>query len=127
MNSTKRFIAAAELLLVFPSALFMTALFVRNLQPPQYEPARSARHLVEWFSARPVLGLYVFLVGLPLTVFVVGCFTVWRNWYREAELRHTALVALTAVRTQLATLLIAMTTLLAGGILAIVALHMLTD
>jgi hypothetical protein len=38
MNTFKRAIAAAELLLVFPAVLFMTALFVRNLQPLQYEP-----------------------------------------------------------------------------------------
>lgn len=122
MNSMKRWIAAAELLLVLPAALFMSALFARNLQPPQYEPARSARLLVEWFSARPVLGLYVFLIGLPLTVFVIGFFTVWRNWYREEELRRNALVALKALRAHLATWLIALATVWAGGILAIVAL-----
>ena len=33
MNIGKRAIAATELLLIFPATLFMTALFVRNLQP----------------------------------------------------------------------------------------------
>src|SRR5260370_37059491 len=36
MNVAKRVIAATELLLIFPAALFMMALFVRDLQPPQY-------------------------------------------------------------------------------------------
>jgi hypothetical protein len=43
----RRVIAATELLLVFPASLFMTALFVRNLQPLQYEPARSAQRIVD--------------------------------------------------------------------------------
>jgi hypothetical protein len=39
MKSLKYIVAATELLLVFPALLFMTALFVRNLQPQQFEPA----------------------------------------------------------------------------------------
>src|SRR5262245_37671497 len=42
MNIGKRAVAATELLLVSPATLFMMALFVRNLQPLQYEPARTA-------------------------------------------------------------------------------------
>ena len=127
MNTIKRTIVAAELLLIFPAALFMTALFVRNLQPAQYEPAHTARRLVEWFSARPLLGLDVFLVALPLAAFVIGCATVLRSWRSDAELRQAALETLAPVRAHLATLLIAGATLMAGGILAIVALHMITD
>lgn len=39
-------IATIELLLVFPAVLFMTALFMRNVQPEQYEPAHSAQQIV---------------------------------------------------------------------------------
>jgi anti-sigma factor RsiW len=127
MNTIKRTIAATELLLVFPAALFMTALFVRNLQPAQYEPAYTARRLVDWFSARPHLGLDVFLIALPLAAFVIGCATVLRSWRGDAQLRQAALETLAAVRAHLATLLIAGASLMAGGILAIVALHMITD
>src|SRR5260221_6349975 len=127
MTAAKRTIAATELLLVFPATLFMTALFVRNLQPTQYEPAHSAKLLVEWFSARPHLGLDVFLIAMPLVVLVVGCATLLRNWSSDAGLRQAALATLAAVRANLATLLIAGATLAAGGILAIVALHMATD
>ena len=105
----------------------MTALFVRNLQPAQYEPAHTARRLVEWFSARPLLGLDVFLIALPFAAFVIGCSTVLRSWRSDAELRQAALETLAAVRAYLATLLIAGATLMAGGILAIVALHMITE
>ena len=127
MNTIKRTIAATELLLVFPAALFMTALFVRNLQPAQYEPAHTARRLVEWFSARPHLGLDVFLIALPFAALVFGSVTVLRSWRNDAPLRQAARETLAALRAHLATLLIAGATLTAGGILAIVALHMMTD
>ena len=126
-NTIRRTIAATELLLVFPAALFMTALFVRNLQPAQYEPAHTAGRLVEWFSARPHLGLDVFLIALPFAAFVIGCATVVRSWRSDAELRQRTLETLAAVRAHLATMLIAGATLMAGGILAIVALHVITD
>ncbi len=127
MNTIKRTIAATELLLVFPAALFMTALFVRNLQPAQYEPAHTARRLVEWFSARPHLGLDVFLIALPFAALVFGSVTVLRSWRNDAALRQAARETLAALRAHLATLLITGATLTAGGILAIVALHMMTD
>jgi quinol-cytochrome oxidoreductase complex cytochrome b subunit len=127
MNTIKRTIATMEILLVFPAALFMTALFMRNLQPAPYEPAETGRRLVEWFSARPLLGLDVFLIALPFAAFVIGGATVLRSWRSDAELRRTARATFGAVRSYLATLLIAGATLAAGCILAIVALHVITD
>ena len=127
MKSIRRTIAIIELLLVLPAALFMTALFVRDIQPAPYQPAESARRIVEWFSARPHLGLGVLLIALPFAAFVIGCTTVLRSWANDAKFRRAILGALAAVRPHLAKVLIAGTTLLAGGILAIVALHMITD
>jgi hypothetical protein len=127
MNAIKRTIAIIELLLVFPAALFMTALFVRNIQPVPYEPARSARRLVEWFSARPLLGLDVFLIAMPFAAFVIGCAAVLRAWRSDAELRQAALETFAAIRAHLAALLIAGATLIALGILAIVAMHAVAD
>jgi hypothetical protein len=122
-----RYVAIAELLLIFPAGLFMAALFVRNLQPAPYEPAQSARNLVEWFSARPLLGLDIFLIALPFTAFFLGGTTALRHWSKEVNFRRAVLEALTIVRTHLAALLIIGATLSAGGILAIVALHMITE
>jgi hypothetical protein len=127
MNVIKRTIATAELLLVFPAALFMTALFLRNIQPQQYEPARSAQRVVDWFAARPRLGLAICLIALPLAAVVIGGATVLRTWRQDAELNQAALETLGIVRRHLATLLIAGATLVAGGILAIVAAHVITD
>ncbi len=127
MNATKRTIAAAELLLIFPAVLFMSALFVRNLQPQQYEPAHSAQRIVMWYSSRPHFGLWVLLIALPLAVLVTGGAALLRSWNDDAGLRQAARQTLASVRAHLATLLVAAATLAAGGILAIVALHVITD
>ena len=127
MHITKRAIAATELLLISPAALFMTALFVRNIQPLQYEPARTAQRIVDWYAVRPRIGLWGLLIALPFAVLVTGCGTLLRNWSNEVQLREATWQTLSAIRAHLATLLIAGATLTAGGILAIVALHMLTD
>jgi len=127
MNIMKRAIAATELLLIFPAALFMTALFVRNLQPLEYEPARTAERIVTWYSGRPHIGLWVLLIALPLAVLITGCGTLLRNWRDDVALRQAARQTLAAIRAHLAMLLVAGATLTAGGILAIVTLHVLTD
>jgi len=58
-------LATLELVLIAPATLFMTALFVRNLQPQQYEPAHTAQRIVAWYAARTHLGLWLFLIGFP--------------------------------------------------------------
>jgi len=126
MNSTKCILATTELLLVLPAMLFMTSLLVRNLEPAQYEPARSAIRVVEWYGAHPwTLG--IFLIALPLTVFIIGCVALLRSWLTDAKLRQAALEAFAAVRAHLATLAIAGATVVAAGVLAVVAIHVITD
>jgi hypothetical protein len=127
MRLPKYTIATTELLLVFPAALFMAALFLRNVQPQQYEPAHTAQQIVMWYAARPRLGLWAFLIALPLTVLVTGCATLMRKWSDDMELRQAAWNTLSTIRAHFATVIVAGTTLTAGGILAIVALHVVTD
>jgi hypothetical protein len=127
MKLNKYTVAATELLLVFPAVLFMTALFVRNLQPPRYEPAHTAQQIVAWYAVRPHIGLWVLLIALPLAVLVTGSATLLHKWSCEVELRQATRHTLAVLRTHLETLLIAGATLAAGGILAIVGLHVLTD
>jgi hypothetical protein len=127
MKLPKYTIATTELLLIFPAALFMTALFMRNVQPQQYEPARTAQQIVMWFAARPRIGLWGLLIALPLTVLVTGCATLLRRWSNEVELRQATRYTLAVFGAHLTTLLVAGATLTAGGVLAIVALHVLTD
>jgi cytochrome b561 len=122
MKTMKRTIAIIELLLVLPAALFMAALFLREVQP-----LSQTGRLVEWFSHHLVLGLYVFLIAMPLAAFVVGWATVVRSWRSDAELRRATLEVFTTVRAHVASLLIAGATLMAAGILAIVAMHMISE
>jgi hypothetical protein len=116
-----------ELVLIFPAVLFMSALFVQNLQPPPFEPAQTARRVIAWFSVRPLLGLDVFLIALPFAVFVAGLMTVLRRWAGDSEFRDAVREVAGVVRAQMATLLVAGATLMAGSVLAIVALHMMTE
>ena len=121
-----RIIAGMELVLIFPAALFMTALALRSLQPLQYEPAHSAQQLVMWYAGR-MWTLWVLLLGLPFTVLVSGCAELLQSWNRDFVLPLTARQSPAMVRAHLATLFIAATTLLAGVILAIVVLHVLAN
>lgn len=123
----KRAVAATELLLIFPAALFMTALFVRNLQPQQYEPAHTAQRIVMWYAAQRHLGLWGLLIALPLAVLVIGCGTLLHSWNDDGEFRQATWQTVAAVRAHLAMLFVAAATVAAGGILGIVAVHMLTD
>ena len=126
MKTMKPAVAATELLLVFPAALFMAALFVRNLQPQQYEPAHTAQRIVDWYAASPHVGLWLLLIALPLVVLFLGVVTLARNWKADAELRQAALQVAQNIRGHVATLLVTLATLTAVGILAIVALHLIT-
>jgi hypothetical protein len=66
-------------------------------------------------------------MALPLAVLVTGCATLLRSWNNDVELRQAVRHTLAAVRGHLAMLLVAAATLAAGGILAIVALHAISD
>jgi cytochrome b561 len=127
MKPILRSVAALELLFVFPAVLFMSALFARSIQPLQYEPAHTAQRIVDWYAARPHIGLWVLLIALPLTVVVIGSATLVREWRRNQDFRVATLRALGFMRSEASSILIAGATATAGGILAIVALHVLTD
>lgn len=127
MRVARLLTASVELLFISPAALFMTALFVRNLQRQQYEPAHTAQQIVMWYAARTHTGLWLFLMALPALVLLVGCGTLWGQWHNDAELRTAARQFLILARRYLATILVASASLTAVGVLAIVALHTLTD
>jgi hypothetical protein len=121
-----RVIAVMELVLIFPAVLFMTALVLRNLQPLQDEPARSAQQLVMWYAGR-MWTLWFLLLGLPLIVLASGCAELLRSYNRDIVLPLTSQKSLAMVRAHLSSLFIAATTLMAGVILAIVVLHVLAN
>ena len=122
MKTIRPTLAIVELLLIVPATLFMAALFLRAVQP-----IMGTGHLIDWFSRHGFVGLRVFLFGMPLTAGIVGLAVILRGWRRDAALRRDTLEVCAILRANLAYLLIAMSTLMAGGILAIVALHMITE
>jgi hypothetical protein len=126
MNTIKRPIAALELLLLFPAALFMAALVVRQLQPLLAAAAQAAQAIVLWYAGR-VWTLWVLLIALPLAVLVTGGAALWRGWREDAGLRQAARRPFVAIRTHGAAVFVAVTTLGAGVFLAIVALHMMAN
>jgi hypothetical protein len=117
-----RIIAALELILILPAGLFMIALVLRTLSSLGYEPAHSAQQVVMWYAGR-MWTLWVLLLALPFAVLLIGCLTL----YRDAELLLSVRQSVSLLHGHLATLFVAVTTLAAVGILAIVILHMLAN
>ena len=78
MNLIRRTLATLEVVLIFPAVLFMMALFVRSVQPRQFEPAHTAQRIVDWYAARIQVGLWLFLMAFPLAVLSIGCVSLVR-------------------------------------------------
>jgi cytochrome b561 len=127
MKTIKPYLAATELLLIFPAVLFMGSLVVRSLQPTQFEPAHTAQRIVDLYAQSVHVGLWVLLIAFPLIVLVTGCTALLRAWKDTPELRQATLRTLESVRTHLAALLVAIATGSAAAILVVVALHVLAD
>ena len=119
-------IAAIQLALIAPATLFMSMVAIRAFQPIEHEPAHSAQTIVMWFSDRRWT-LDIFLCALPLLVMLSGAAILLREWRDDAKFRQDSLAGVAAVREHFTTLVIAATTLAAAGILAIVAVHAITD
>jgi hypothetical protein len=122
----KRILAATQLLFIFPAALFMIALVVRGLQPLQFEPAHTAEKIVMWYAGRQWT-LWVLLIGLPIAVLVIGCATLLPSWNSAVKARLAVRQTLAAIRADPAALVVAASTLAAGVVLAVVAVHMLMN
>lgn len=126
MNVIRRVLATLEVLLIFPAALFMTALIVRSVQPQQFEPAHTAQRIVDWYAARTQVGLWLFLIAFPLAVLAIGCVSLLRSWRSDPALRQAGLECAGAIRRHFAVLVVALATAASAVILCIVALHMIT-
>jgi len=123
MRTPTRFLAALELVLLLPAALFLAAVVVRGV-PVAQDPARVAQGIVAWYAGR-VWTLWLLLLSLPLAALVTGCAALLRGAASGSAAGDTGRAAVALVRGSLATRVIAVTTLAAAGILALVVLHML--
>ena len=104
-------VAALDVVLIVPGALFLTAVLVGLGDPPQYELAHVAQRIAGWYSAQRWT-LPVLLMGMPFAAFVMGCATLLQPQ------------SMAVIRQHVTTILVAATTLAAAGIMAIVVLHM---
>lgn len=119
-----RHTSLAGLLLIFPAALFMAALVLRDLVPVQHQLARDAQLLIMWYAGR-IWTLWVLLLALPLIVLILGCSALLGHWADPKQRSRQEVLA--NMRWDGPTLLIAATTFAAGAILARVVLHMLAN
>jgi Carboxypeptidase regulatory-like domain len=71
-RTKERLVAASQLVLISPAALFMGSLIVRNVSLLQDESAHTAQQIVMWYSGR-MWTLWALLIALPLSVLVTGC------------------------------------------------------
>ena len=127
MDLTNDVIAAWALALVCPGVLFIVALFLRHVPPPQREPARTADRIVAWYSAHPQFGLWVLLLLLPASAFILGSTALMRTWDNNAELRYYAWRALAEIPEHWPALSIGVATLLSAGVLAMITSHLFAN
>jgi hypothetical protein len=121
-----RAVAAMQLALIVPAALFLAAVLVGAGDTPQYELAHAARQLVGWYAGR-TWTLWLLLLALPFAVVISGATTLLWTWNYDAELPPLVRQSLANIPAPLATLVVAGTTMTSAGILAVVALHMLAN
>jgi hypothetical protein len=125
MSLTNDVIAACALALVGPAVLFVAALFFRQVPPPGSEPARTAERILKWYAAHPQLALWVLLLFLPLSAFILGTAALLRTWGDNPQLRYYTWRALVAIPEHWPAVSIGGATLLAAGVLAMITAHLM--
>src|SRR5580765_2747687 len=118
-------IAAWALVLVGPAVLFVMALLVRRVPPPESEPARSAERILRWYAAHPQLALWGFLFLLPLSAFILGSVALLRTWGANPKLQYFAWRALAAIPEHWPAVSIGGATLMALGVLVMITAHLM--
>ena len=123
MSLTNDVIAAWTLALLSPALVFLSALYIRQLQRLESEPARTAERIVTWFAAHPHFGLWVVLVLFPFSAFMLGSGALVRTWGDNPQLREYTWRALWAIPNHWPAVFIGGATLLSAGMLMMIAAH----
>ena len=90
MTGHSRVQALASLLavaLVLPSLAFLSAATVRLMQPREYQPARAAWVIFDFFGALPRELAAVVLLAAPALALVLGLAVAWRRLADDPESR----------------------------------------
>jgi len=125
MGLTNDVVAAWALVLVGPAVLFVTALIIRRVPPPESQPARSAERVLRWYAAHPQLALWGLLFLLPLSSFVLGMSALLRTWGDNPKLQYFAWRALAAIPEHWPAVSIGGATLMAAGVLVMITAHLM--
>lgn len=127
MSLTNDVIAVWALALVCPAVVFVAALSLRQPQPLESEPARTAERIVNWFAAHSQFGLWVVLLLLPLSAFILGSAALLRTWGDNPHLRDYTWRALSAIPAHWPAVSIGGATLLSAGVLTMITAHLRRD
>jgi hypothetical protein len=125
MGLTNDVIAAWALALLGPAILFVTALSIRRVPPPESGPARTAERIVTWYAAHPQLALWVLLFLLPLSAFILGSAALLRTWSDNPQLQQYTWRALAAIPAHWPAVSIGGATLLSAAMLAMITAHLM--
>jgi hypothetical protein len=126
MRSLVRVVAAMQVALIFPAALFLASVLVAVGGEPPYAFAHLARRVVAWYSGR-MWTLWLLLLALPFGALATGCATLINGWSRDAGVSRAPRQSVPTISASLATLFVAGMTMTSAGILVIVVLHMLAN
>jgi len=123
-----RILAIGEWLLIAPAAVLLATAFLRLAQPRQYEPARTSWRIFEWASTHVShSSAAILFLALPGLAAATGGAALVRGWRRDEALRNDTALTLAAGRRHQATIALALATLAAALIMAIVISHVLAD
>jgi len=114
-------------LLICPAILFVTALFVRFFQPIESGPGRTAERVVTWYATHPQLALWVLLLLLPLSSFILGSAALLRTWDNNPQLQDFTWRALAAIPNHWPAVSIGAATLVAAGVLTMIVRHLMHE
>ena len=118
-------VAAWALALVGPAVLFVVALFISRVPPPESQPARTANRIVQWYAAHPQFALWVLLLLLPLSALILGSAALLRTWGDNPKLQYFTWRALSEIPEHWPALSIGGATLLALGVLVMITAHLM--
>jgi hypothetical protein len=124
MSLTNDVIAAWAVALVGPAVLFVAALLIRQVPPPESQPARTADRIVRWYAAHPQFALWVLLFLLPMSTFLLGSAALMRTWDDNPKLQYYTWRAVAEIPEHWPALSIGGATLLAAGVLAMITGHL---
>ena len=125
MALTNDVVAVWTLALVAPGVLFVMALLLRQVPPPESQPARTAEEIVRWYAAHPQFSLWVLLLFLPISAFILGSVALLRTWGDNPQLQAFTWRALAAIPAHWPAVSVGGLTLLSAGMLVMITSHLM--